>query len=158
MPENGNRYKAAIAAAVAIAIPAEGLRQYAYKDPVGILTVCYGETVNIDPAKKYTLDECRTRLDDSMLKAISYVDKCAPGLPVPVLAAFADAVYNLGPKLACNKEKSAAARLLVSGNYVAACNELPKWNKARVAGVMVELPGLTKRREKERQLCLTAQS
>ena len=158
MAENGNRYKAAIAAAVAIAIPAEGLRQYAYKDPVGILTVCYGETVNIDPAKKYTLDECRARLDDSMLKAISYVDRCAPGLPVPVLAAFADAAYNIGPKVACDTKNSTAARMLKAGDYVGACNQLPRWNKGNVAGVMVELPGLAKRREKERQLCLTAQS
>ncbi len=156
MAENNNRYKAAIAAAVAIAIPAEGLRQMAYKDPVGILTVCYGETVNIDPKKVYTLEECKGRLSDSMLKAISYVDRCVPGLPVPVLAAFGDAVYNLGSTVACDKKESTAARLLASGNYAAACNELPKWNKARVAGVLVPFPGLTKRREKERLLCLTS--
>ena len=36
----------AVAAATAIAIPAEGLRQYAYRDPVGILTTCYGSTMD----------------------------------------------------------------------------------------------------------------
>jgi len=152
------RQKAAAALAVALIVPAEGLRQIAYRDPVGILTVCYGETFNVEVGRKYTLEECRGRLDESMLKAISYVDKCAPGLPVPVLAAFADAAYNIGPKVACDKANSTAARMLAAGNYKGACNELPKWDKARVAGAMVSLPGLTKRREKERQLCLTAQS
>ena len=35
-----------------------------------------------------------------------------------------------------------------------ACMELPRWNKAKIAGIAVTLPGLTKRREKERDLCL----
>lgn len=155
MAENGNKYKAAIAAAMAIAIPAEGLRQVAYKDPVGILTVCYGETVGIEAGRKYSLEECKARLDDSMLQALKYVDRCVPGLPEPVLAAFGDAVYNIGPTVACDKKNSTAARLLASGNYAGACNELVKWDKARIAGAMVALPGLTKRREKERLLCLT---
>ena len=38
------RSKGALALAVALAVPAEGLRQYAYYDPPGILTVCYGTT------------------------------------------------------------------------------------------------------------------
>jgi GH24 family phage-related lysozyme (muramidase) len=41
---NENRKSIALAVAMALAIPAEGLRQYAYNDPVGILTVCYGHT------------------------------------------------------------------------------------------------------------------
>jgi len=157
MAENGNRMKAAIAAAVAIAIPAEGLRQYAYKDPVGILTVCYGETFNVEAGKKYTLDECKGRLDASMLQAVQYVDKCVPGLPVNVLAAFSDAAYNIGPKIACDESKSTAAKMLKAGDYKGACNQLSKWDKAMVGGQLVALPGLTKRREKERQLCLNAQ-
>jgi GH24 family phage-related lysozyme (muramidase) len=40
------RRSAAAALAVAIAIPAEGLRQWAYYDPPGILTVCYGSPPN----------------------------------------------------------------------------------------------------------------
>ncbi len=33
--------------AAALAAPMEGLRQYAYYDPPGILTVCYGSTTNV---------------------------------------------------------------------------------------------------------------
>jgi GH24 family phage-related lysozyme (muramidase) len=71
-----------------------------------------------------------------------------------VLAAFGDAVFNMGSTIACNREASSAARYLYKGQLLAACNELPKWNKARVAGVLVPLPGLTKRRAIEQEVCL----
>ena len=144
----------AAALATLIAIPAEGLRQFAYYDPPGILTVCYGSTTDVVKGKKYSLEECSLRLDTDMREAIQTVDRCVPGLPENVLAAFGDAVYNLGPTIACNKTNSTAARLLYSGKVTEACNQLPRWDKARVAGFMISLPGLTKRRELERQLCL----
>lgn len=146
-----NRLLAAAALATAIAIPAEGMRQYAYRDPPGILTVCYGTTgKDVVAGKKYSLQECKALLDRDMLKAVQTVEKCQTGLPENVLAAFSDAVYNLGPSVAC---ESTAARLLRSGKVIEACDQLPRWNKAKVAGVYVELPGLTKRREAERKLC-----
>jgi GH24 family phage-related lysozyme (muramidase) len=144
----------AVAAATAIAIPAEGLRQVAYRDPPGVLTVCYGETHNVDPHKVYSIDECKALLSASMLKAVETVEYCQPGLPVHVLAAFGDAVYNLGPTIACDPKRSTAARLLKAGQYADACMQLPRWNKASIGGVMVELPGLTKRRNREMQLCM----
>lgn len=141
-------------AAVVIAIPAEGLRQVAYYDPPGILTVCYGSTTNVIPNKVYSLAECRARLDADILTAVVAVDKCVPNAPDSVVVAFSDAVYNLGPRIACNTERSTAARKLKERDWVGACNELPKWNKAQIGVAMVALPGLTKRREAERQLCL----
>ncbi len=152
--DKGKRVGVAVALAAAIAIPAEGLRQWAYYDPPGILTVCYGSTTNVQKGVKYSLDECKARLDADMLAAVQAVDRCAPGLPVPVLAAFGDAVYNIGPTVACDTSRSTAARMLKAGDLRGACDQMPRWNKARVAGAMVELPGLTKRRAKERELCL----
>ncbi len=149
-----DRRAIAAALAVAIAVPAEGLRQYAYYDPPGILTVCYGSTTNVQRGKKYTLDECKARLDADMQGAIAAVERCVPGLPVNVLAAFGDAVYNIGPKVACDQKNSTAARLLAAGRIPEACEQLTRWNRATVAGVSVELPGLTKRRAAERALCL----
>jgi lysozyme len=147
----------ALALAAAIAIPAEGLRQVAYHDPVGILTTCYGTTgPDVVVGKVYTLQECRVLLDRDMNLALDYVDKCVPNLPVPVLAAFADAVYNLGPRIACDTKHSTAARLLKAGDLKGACNELPRWDKVTLGGQFVALPGLTKRRAKEQSLCLTA--
>jgi len=144
------KYGAILGAAAALAAGFEGLRQYAYYDPRpgdAILTVCYGSTTDVVKGKKYSLEECKQRLEDDMLTAVLAVERCHPNLPDNVLIAFADAVYNIGPKVACN---STASKYLSQGNYTAACNELPKWNKSN--GVV--LPGLTRRREAERQICL----
>lgn len=144
----------AMVIATSIAIPAEGLRQKAYYDPPGVLTVCYGSTTDVDPKKVYSLEECNARLNDDMRKALETVERCAPGLPPGQLAAWGDAVYNLGPKIVCDTKQSTAARLLAAGNYEAACRQLPRWDKASVGGVMVSLPGLTKRRAREMEVCL----
>ena len=146
------RTAAVLALATAIAVPAEGLRQLAYKDPIGLLTVCWGHTGDVQSGKKYSLDECKALLDKDMLAAIEQVEKCHPGLPEPVLASFADAVFNSGPKIACN---STASKLLAAGDYKGACEQHLRWDKAKVAGVYVALPGLTKRVKARRDLCLS---
>ena len=154
MQSRNKRLAAAAALATAIAIPAEGLRQYAYYDPPGILTVCYGSTTDVQAGRRYSLAECRQRLDADMLAAVETVERCAPGLPEPVHAAFADSVYNIGPKIACDTRNSTAARMLKASDLAGACDQLLRWNKATVGGVLVELPGLTKRRQAARELCI----
>jgi len=150
------RITSAAAIAAAIAIPAEGLRHYAYYDPPGILTVCYGHTgPDVVKGRFFSLDECKAFLDKDMMDAVTAVDRCVPNAPEPVLAAFADAVYNIGPRIACDTNVSTAARLLKKGEWDAACKQLPRWDKARIAGTMVALPGLTKRRKAEEALCLS---
>ena len=156
MPPAPNRKTSVIAAtaiACAMATAHEGIKLTPYYDPPGILTVCRGHTGDVQN-RRYSLQECDALLDADMKKAVNTVERCQPGLPVEMLAAFSDAVYNGGPTIACNTEKSTAARLLKEGKHAEACNQLPRWNKAKVAGVAVALPGLTKRREEERQLCL----
>jgi lysozyme len=154
MPSDRPRRVAQVAViATAIAIPAEGLRQFAYYDPPGILTVCYGHTgSDVQAKRKYSLDECKGLLNADMLEAVEQVETCHPNLPTNVHAAFADAVFNLGPKVAC---ESTASRFLDAGRIEAACRELPRWSYAKVGGVSVKLPGLTKRRNAEMQLCLS---
>lgn len=145
------------AIAVALAAPAEGLRRVAYYDPPGILTVCRGHTgPDVVKNRTYSLAECDAFMDSDMREAVAAVEHCQPGLPEHVAAAFSDAVFNLGPRVACGPG-STAATMLRAGNIAGACNQLPRWDKASVAGVMVSLPGLTKRRERERQLCLTGE-
>lgn len=143
-----------VAAAAALAAPMEGLRQVAYYDPPGVLTVCYGSTKNVEKGRVYSVAECKARLSADMLEAVETVDRCVPGLPDGPLIAFSDAVFNLGPTIVCNKQKSTAARMLAAGDISGACRQLPRWDKARVAGVMMPLPGLTKRRAAEMNICL----
>lgn len=144
----------ALSAALAIAVPAEGIRQYAYQDSGGVLTTCWGSTTDVEHGRRYTQAECVERLSSDMLTAMRHVERCVPGLPWHQLAAWTDAVFNLGPKIVCDPSQSTAARLLKAGEYEAACRQLPRWTKARIGGVMVELPGLVKRRQREMALCL----
>ena len=148
------RRASAVAIATALAAPAEGLRQYAYRDPVGIPTICFGSTKGVQMGDTKTVEECKALLTKEMLDAVSRVDTCRPGLPINVLAAFSDAAYNMGPTIACDTSKSTAAKLLSTGRYYEACDQLLRWDKARVAGVLVTMPGLTKRREMERKVCI----
>lgn len=148
-----------LALATALAVPCEGLRQYAYRDVTGLPSVCMGATRvferGVEMTDHFSVAQCKALLTDEMNRVIDVVNKCQPGLAPNVLAAFADLTYNAGPTAACNPAQSTAARRLKAGDFKGACNELPKWNKARVAGVLVSLPGLTKRREMERELCLS---
>ena len=148
------RKAAALAIATALAVPAEGLRQYAYRDPVGLPTICFGSTAGVKMGDFRTVPECKALLTKEMMDVISTVDSCRPGLPINVLAAFSDAAYNIGPHIACDTSRSIAAVLLAAGKYREACEQLLRWDRARVGGVSVSLPGLTKRREMERKVCL----
>jgi GH24 family phage-related lysozyme (muramidase) len=146
------RKAAALALATALALPAEGMRRVWYYDPPGIPTVCMGHTgPDIDKTKVYSIHECKALMDKDMLKALNIVERCHPGLPAPVLAAFTDATFNIGPTVACN---STASRMLQAGDLKGACMQLLRWDKARVMGVMVALPGLTKRRILDNDLCM----
>jgi len=144
----------ALALATIIAMPMEGLRQYAYRDPVGIPTICFGSTAGVRMGDFRTLPECKALLTEEMTDVVIAVEKCRPGLPPEVLAAFADAAYNVGEHIACDSTRSTAARMLERGQYAGACDQLLRWDRAKVAGVSVALPGLTKRRMMERELCL----
>ena len=124
MATNKQRAGLAVAIASAIAIPAEGLRQWAYLDPPGILTVCYGSTTDVQRGKQYSLAECKTRLDADMLNAVTIVDKCAPGLPVDVLAAFADAAYNRGhrsPAISARRRRRAISLQASWSTHATSC-------------------------------------
>lgn len=156
MADRTKRIAAATAIAMALAAPMEGLRRVAYVDPPGILTVCRGHTgADVRKDKVYSMTECDAFFNADMRRAVAAVERCAPGLPPNVLAAFADATYNAGPTVACDPVHSTAARYLAVHRLADACNELPRWNKARVAGVLVPLPGLTRRRALEQDVCLT---
>ena len=146
---------AALAIATALVAPLEGLRQFAYYDPPGIPTICFGSTKGVKMGDFRTVPECKALLTKEMTDVIDKVDRCVPGLPTNALAAFSSAAYNLGPRVACDTGYSTAARLLKAGYIREACRELPRWNKTTVMGIKVVLPGLTTRRGMERDLCLS---
>lgn len=139
-----------MAAALAMPITAhhEGLRLKAYLDPVGIPTICYGETENVKLGDVKTEREC-SALFESRLGYFSYrVDGLvAHDLPVETHAALTSFTYNVGVGAFKN---STMRRKLNAGDLLGACNEFPRW----VYAGGKKWNGLIKRREQERLLCL----
>lgn len=154
------RTGAGVAAAIALAIPLvaafEGFAAKPYVDRAGSgqpITYCYGETKADGPLpplnKIFTKQECTAALEHSLeTKYDPEVRKCIHvPLPPHREAALVSFVYNLGSGALCN---GAIAHNLNAGNVVAACNAMLAFDHA--AGR--RLPGLTKRRQIERELCL----
>ena len=149
---------AAIAAAVAIAAPVamhfEGLRTKPYRDPVGIPTVCYGETQRA--MRQYTPSECAVMLQARQARDYGpQVLQCVPGLADPrrvnAFAASIDFAYNAGVRAFC---RSSMARGFNAGRWSEGCRAFGLYDKARVNGRLVVLRGLARRRSAEISLCL----
>lgn len=139
---------AAIALAVAFIAPWEGVELRAYRDIVGIPTICYGETRGVSMGDSATLAECQTMLAVAVADFEKGIRPCLPpSLPDSTRAAFVSAAYNIGQRAFCG---SSMSRLAKAGDLRGACEALMKWNKA--GGKVVR--GLTNRRAAERKLCL----
>lgn len=138
--------KKGIALALALIVAFEGIRQWAYADPVGIPTICYGHTHNVSLGDYKSLDECDGLAKAEITALIAAID-AEVKLPPEILGATASFCYNVGIN-AC--KKSTMFRHLRAGNFLSACDELPRWIYAK--GKI--LPGLVKRRVAERDLCL----
>lgn len=128
----------------------EGLRTVAYLDPVGIPTVCFGETKGVKLGDRYTKEECKDMLKESLVEHERGMRKCLgrpDDIPDLTYGAFLSFTYNVGVGAFC---KSTMARKANAGDLVGACNELPRWTKAKG----ITLPGLVTRREEEKKMCL----
>lgn len=127
---------------------AEGLRTVAYRDPVGIPTICFGETKNVRLGDQATVEQCKAMLGNRVEEFGRGVDSC---VTVPLSenrkAALVSFSYNVGIHAFCT---STLNRKLNAGDPNA-CDELLRWNKAKG----ITLPGLTTRRKEERKLCLS---
>ena len=140
--------------AVAVVGGAEGLRQTAYPDPATRghpWTICYGHTgPEVTPGLHKSLEECKALLLADLDKHAEPIERCVPSLanaPVGRYVASLSLSINIGSRGFC---KSSIARELNAGNVRAACDAFLRYNRA--AGFV--MPGLTRRRAKERELCL----
>jgi lysozyme len=127
------------------------MRTSAYRDVVGIPTVCFGETRGVRMGDRYTADECRTMLGDGLVDFEAGMRAClkAPdAVPDGPYVAFLSLSYNIGTRAFCG---STVARRANAGDLPGACDAIPAWNKA--GGRVVQ--GLSNRRAEERTICLT---
>lgn len=130
----------------------EGLETKAYRDIVGVWTVCYGETLGVKPGDQYTPAECEAMLEPRVIQFWNDLDRCIADFdtaPVSVQAATTSWAYNVGVGAAC---RSTLAKRLRAKQYSQACDQLPRWNRA--GGKIIQ--GLTNRRISERRLCFTS--
>ncbi|MBX5157054.1 lysozyme [Rhizobium sp. NZLR8] len=142
---------AAAAMAVALVGSFEGLRQNAYPDPATQgqpWTICYGSTNGVKPGDHKTVEQCKALLALELKTYARGVESCVRvPLPAARFVALTSFAYNVGVKAACG---SSAVKLINQGRAAEGCEALLKWNRA--SGIT--FPGLTRRRQKERQFCL----
>lgn len=136
---------AALAAMATIVLPFtvhwEGYSAVPYKDPVGIPTVCYGET-RVE-MRTYTKAECLTMLKAAIANDYgAQVQRCVPGIDrnLYAFAALTDAAYNAGTAAAC---RSPMAREFAQARWEAGCKRFKGWYDTARG---VKLKGLRNRR------------
>lgn len=139
----------ASAAALLIGLVAtwEGKRNDPYRDIVGVMTVCYGETRV--PMRRYSDAECSDMLAKGLADFAKPVLERNPELRYRPnqLAAAVSLSYNVG---VANYQRSTVAKRFSAGQWRAACDGFLAW---RFAGGK-EVRGLLNRRHAEREICL----
>ena len=137
----------ALSTAIAFVGQWEGLRTEAYRDVVGIWTVCYGETKGVQPGDSYSKAECDAMLAREIVAYEAQLDRCLKHpVPIGMKIALVSWTYNVGAGAAC---KSTLVRKANAGDLSGACNELPRWNRG--GGRVIR--GLSNRRGAERAMC-----
>jgi len=143
---------AAASAAVPLVREFEGQKLTPYRDIVGRLTWCSGETEGV-PKARYSAEECDDLLARRLVEFSAAIAPCLPAdVPHSMRVAFVSAAYNLGAPAFCTSSMSRRAR---AGDLPGACEALLMWDKGRVNGVLQRIRGLTLRRQQERALCLS---
>ncbi|MBD2465104.1 lysozyme [Oscillatoria sp. FACHB-1407] len=126
----------------------EGLKLEAYICPAGVPTIGYGTTAGVKMGDRITAEQAEVLLRKDVEKfERAVVNAVKVPLTENQFSALVSFTYNLG---AGALQKSTLLKLLNQGNYEAAAQEFPKWNKA--AGKV--LTGLTRRRQAEQALFL----
>lgn len=130
----------------------EGIKLTPYYDPVGIKTVCMGHTGSDIQNRLYTLNECKKIAMKDLVYAIERVQARYPDAPDRVVLSVSDMFFNIGEQKLTNK--TTIDNLLRQKKWDEACDQMPRWAYGKVAGVNVKLPGLIKRREWNKNVCI----
>lgn len=143
--------KALIGATGAVALtitaliqPWEGRELKAYRDIVGVWTICDGETKDVKPGMVKTDAECDAillaRVEKDFYRPLTKCIANYTALPLSLQSSLLSAGYNVGVGAIC---QSTAARLAREKQYRASCEAVTRFNRA--GGRVVR--GLKLRRE-----------
>lgn len=138
-----------------LTLPSEGYEPIPYIDPVGLKTYCVGHLAlkNEKIKKEYTDEECMQIFASDWKKHLNQLDSV---VKVPYQSewqrqALNDFTFNNGIG---NVKSSTLLKLLNQEKHTDACQQLTRWVKGRVNGVMVTLKGLVTRRDNTMPYCL----
>jgi len=121
----------------------EGCELEAYEDAVGVPTIAYGRTKNVNMGDTCTQEQAEEWLQEEMNEYEGYInDQVNVVLEQNQFDALVSWVYNLGPS---NLSSSTMLKVLNEGKYNEVPAQIRRWNKA--GGKVLE--GLTRRREAE---------
>lgn len=130
----------------------ESLRLVAYLDSAGIPTIGWGATKGVRLGDVITEAEAIAELEADLAEASAGVERLVKvDLTDNQFAALVSFVFNLG---AGALDGSSLLRKLNAVDFAGAADEFLRWDKAHVKGVLKVLPGLTRRRQAERELFL----
>ena len=125
----------------------EGCDLEAYKCSAGVWTIGYGRTKNVEEGDTCTQEQADQWLHEELPVYGAYV---SDAVLVPLNQNEFDALvawtYNLGPT---NLNDSTMLKVLNDNKKEEVPHQMRKWNKARVNGEKVVLPGLERRRQAE---------
>lgn len=128
--------------------PWESTKNQAYRDMVGIPTICAGYTVGVKMGDYKTDEECEEILAKELTHFNSEMKKPVKvPLPEHMEVAYTSLVWNIGIG-AWNS--STLLKKLNNKEYAEACKQILRWNKA--GGRVVK--GLQNRREAEYKVCM----
>lgn len=126
----------------------EGRENTAYRDPVGVVTICDGHTSTARLGQTLSDEECDELLAGDLGAAFDAVDEHVEvEMPPTRRAALASFVFNVGDGAF---QRSTLLKRLNAGKTRQACDELLRWVYAGGR----QLRGLVTRRRAERELCL----
>lgn len=156
--ESGRTVSPQIDAAGSVRVEHVSGRQYlrAYLDIAGIPTACDGITRGVRMGQSFTEAQCTAKLIEEIEIHARGALRCAPSLARPgrdyQRAAAISLAFNIGVGGFCG---SSVRRAFEAGQVAYACDRFLPWNKARVRGQLRPVRGLTLRRQREREICLT---
>ena len=132
----------------------EGLRLKSYQDTGGVLTIGYGHTgSDVHADTEISKEQAEHLLEQDLEEAAEQIRLLIISrISVGQFDALCDFVFNLGIGAL---KSSTLLRKLNQGDVKGAAEEFLKWDKAHVKEVLVALPGLTKRRAKEKERFLS---
>lgn len=114
----------------------EAFRSAPYKDSVGVWTNGFGNTKNVDPTKKITVERGLIDLGNNVNEHANGLRKCLDGVELyqHEFDAYLDLAYNVGYGAVC---RSSIKKKLQSGQYEAACKTILDFHKVTINGEKV---------------------